>query len=356
MDIAEVPTVISSTHIFSGSSAEYGWHDKNCTGVPRKAPTIIRMEKTFAEEVAEGLSAEPKYLSSKYHYDDEGSRIFQEIMAMPEYYLTGCEMDIMQNRAVEILEATGFTGHFNIIELGAGDGLKTKELLRNLLTSGADFTYVPIDISEEAINLLVEGMQTSLPDLKMNPQVGDYFEMMDKIEAEQNCPSIILFLGSNIGNFKPEWALDLLKHINQHMRINDLLMVGFDLMKDPNLIRNAYQDPAGITKRFNMNLLSRINRELGGNFNLDQFDYYSFYNPDTGDVRSYLVSLEDQEVKIDATGKSFHFNAHELIWAELSKKYSLSGIEQIGEQAGFKFEQHFLDSKKYFSDSLFVKA
>ncbi|MFT5053712.1 MAG: L-histidine N-alpha-methyltransferase, partial [Oceanospirillaceae bacterium] len=262
------------------------------------------MEKTFAEEVAEGLSAEPKYLSSKYHYDDEGSRIFQEIMAMPEYYLTGCEMDIMQNRAVEILEATGFTGHFNIIELGAGDGLKTKELLRNLLTSGADFTYVPIDISEEAINLLVEGMQTSLPDLKMNPQVGDYFEMMDKIEAEQNCPSIILFLGSNIGNFKPEWALDLLKHINQHMRINDLLMVGFDLMKDPNLIRNAYQDPAGITKRFNMNLLSRINRELGGNFNLDQFDYYSFYNPDTGDVRSYLVSLEDQEVKIDATGKS----------------------------------------------------
>lgn len=314
------------------------------------------MEKTFAEEVAEGLSAEPKYLSSKYHYDDEGSRIFQEIMAMPEYYLTGCEMDIMQNRAIDILEATGFSGHFNVIELGAGDGLKTKELLKKLLNTGANLTYVPIDISEEAINILVKGMQSSIPNLKMNAQVGDYFEILDKIEAEQNCPSLILFLGSNIGNFKPEWAVDLLKHINQHMKSGDKLMVGYDLMKDPNLIRNAYQDPAGITKRFNMNLLARINRELGGEFNLDKFDYYSFYNPDTGDVRSYLVSLEDQKVQIEATGRSFQFKKNELIWAELSKKYSLSGIEQMGVDAGFKFGQHFIDSKNYFSDSLYLKV
>lgn len=313
------------------------------------------MEKTFAEEVAEGLSASPKYLSSKYHYDDEGSRIFQEIMAMPEYYLTDCEMDIMQNRAVEILESTGFKGHFNVIELGAGDGKKTKELLKKLLAAEADLTYVPIDISEEAINILVDSMHSSIPELKMNAQVGDYFEVLDKIEAEDNCPSLILFLGSNIGNFRPEWAVDLLKHINKHMKSGDKLLVGYDLMKDPNLIRNAYQDLAGITKRFNMNLLVRINRELGGEFNLDQFDYYSFYHPDNGDVRSYLVSLVDQEVKIEATGRSFQFNANELIWAELSKKYSLSGIEQMGADAGFKFDQHFLDSKKYFTDTLFSK-
>ena len=313
------------------------------------------MEKTFAEEVAEGLSANPKYLSSKYHYDDEGSRIFQEIMAMSEYYLTDCEMDIMQNRAVEILEATEFKGHFNVIELGAGDGQKTKELLMNMLDAGADLTYVPIDISEEAINLLVKSMEASIPELKMNAQVGDYFEVLDKIEAQDNCPNLILFLGSNIGNFKPEWAVDLLKHINDHIKSGDKLIVGYDLMKDPNLIRNAYQDQAGITKRFNMNLLTRINRELGGNFNLDQFDYYSFYNPDNGDVRSYLVSLDDQEVKIEATGRSFHFKKNELIWAELSKKYSLSGIEQMGADAGFKFEKHFLDSKNYFTDSMFSK-
>ena len=313
------------------------------------------MEKTFSEEVEEGLSTKPKYMSSKYHYDDEGSRIFQEIMAMPEYYLTGCEMDIMQNRAVEIYETTGFSGHFNIIELGAGNGAKTKEMLRNLLKIGADFTYVPIDISQEAIDLLVESMQTSLPELKMNPQVGDYFEVMDKIEAEEDCPNLVLFLGSNIGNFKPEWALDLFKHFHSHMRAGDKLLVGFDLMKNPNLIRNAYFDSQGITARFNLNVLARINRELGGEFDLDKFEFYSFYNPDTGDVRSYLISLEDQDVLIEQTGKTFHFDKHEPIWMELSKKYSFAAIEQLGTKAGFKFEQHFLDSKEYFSDSLFRK-
>jgi len=314
------------------------------------------MEKTFAEEVAEGLSAKSKFLSSKYHYDDEGSRIFQEIMAMPEYYLTDCEMDIMKNCAVEIYEATGFKKHFNIIELGAGDGAKTKELLRNLLAINADFTYVPIDISEEAINLLVESMNQSLPELKMNPQVGDYFEVMGKIEAEENCSNLVLFLGSNIGNFRPEWAIDLLQHINKHMRSGDKLIVGFDLMKDPNLIRSAYDDPHGITARFNLNLLTRINRELGGNFKVDQFGFYSFYNPANGDVRSFLYSLEEQVVEIKETGRSFKFEKDEMIWTELSNKYSPEGIEKLGEDAGFKFQQHFLDSKGYFSDSLFVKA
>jgi L-histidine N-alpha-methyltransferase len=313
------------------------------------------MEKTFAEEVAEGLSASPKFLSSKYHYDDEGSRIFQEIMAMPEYYLTNCEMDIMKNRAIEIYEATGFKSHFNIIELGAGDGAKTKEFLRNLLAVNVDFTYVPIDISEEAINLLVESMNQALPNLKMNPQVGDYFEVMDKIEAEENCPNLVLFLGSNIGNFRHEWAIDLLQHINKHMRSGDELIVGFDLMKDPNLIRAAYDDSQGITARFNLNLLTRINRELGGNFNVNKFGFYSFYNPVNGDVRSFLFSKEQQEVEITATDKSFKFEKDEMIWTELSKKYSPSGIEKLGADAGFKFVQHFLDSKQYFSDSLYTK-
>jgi dimethylhistidine N-methyltransferase len=313
------------------------------------------MEKTFAEEVEEGLSAKPKYLSSKYHYDDEGSRIFQEIMAMPEYYLTNCEMDIMKNRAVEIYEATGFSGHFNIIELGAGDGAKTKEMLRNLLAVGADFTYVPIDISQEAIDLLVASMKESLPKLVMNPQVGDYFEVMDKVEAEDASPNLILFLGSNIGNFKDEWAIDLLKHMHEHMRSGDKLLVGFDLQKNPNLIRGAYFDSQGVTARFNLNVLKRINRELGGNFDLSTFDYYSYYNPETGDVKSFVFSLVDQEIEIKATGKSFCFEKNEPIWMELSKKYSLSGIEGLGKDAGFQLVKNFLDSKEYFSDSLFVK-
>jgi dimethylhistidine N-methyltransferase len=313
------------------------------------------MEKTFAEEVVEGLSGSPKFLSSKYHYDDKGSRIFQEIMAMPEYYLTRCEMDIMKNRAVEIYGATSFKEHFQIIELGAGDGLKTKELLRNLLAINADFTYVPIDISEEAINILVDSMQSSLPNLKINPQVGDYFEEMDKVEAEEDCPNLVLFLGSNIGNFRPEWAINLLQHMNKHMRSGDKLIVGFDLMKDPHLIRSAYDDPHGITARFNLNLLTRINRELGGDFEVGKFGFYSFYNPANGEVRSFLYSKEDQDIEIKATRQSFQFEKNEMIWTELSKKYSLEGIEKLGKDAGFRIDRHFLDSKNYFSDSLYTK-
>jgi dimethylhistidine N-methyltransferase len=313
------------------------------------------MEKSFAEEVEEGLSARPKFLSSKYHYDDEGSRIFQEIMATPEYYLTGCEMEIMKNRAVEIYEATYFKGHFNIIELGAGDGLKTKEFLRNLLSIHADFTYVPVDISEEAINLLVSNIKSSLPTLKMRPQVGDYFEVLDSLEADASCPSLVMFLGSNIGNFKPEWALNLLQHFNKHMRAGDMLLVGYDLMKNPNLIQKAYDDQEGVTARFNLNVLTRINRELGGDFDVNQFDFYSFYNPETGDVKSYLYSLSEQTVSISATGKTFHFEKNECIWMELSKKYSLEGIEKLGADAGFQVKKHFMDSRGYFSDTLYIK-
>lgn len=314
------------------------------------------MEKTFAEEVDEGLSAKPKYLSSKYHYDDHGSRIFQEIMAMPEYYLTDCEFEILSMQGKDIYDALGFDGHFNIIELGAGDGLKTKELLRNLLEIDADFTYVPIDISQEAIDLLVASMKDSLPELMMNPQVGDYFEVMDKVEAEDASPNLILFLGSNIGNFKDEWAIDLLKHMHEHMRKGDKLLVGFDLQKNPNLIRGAYFDSQGVTARFNLNVLKRINRELGGNFDLSTFDYYSYYNPETGDVKSFVFSLVDQEIEIKATGISVYFEKNEPIWMELSKKYSFDEIEELGSASGFELEEHFLDSREYFSDTLFRKA
>lgn len=313
------------------------------------------MEKTFAQEVDEGLSAHPKFLSSKYHYDDEGSRIFREIMAMPEYYLTDCEMDIMKNRAIELYEATGFKSHFNIIELGAGDGAKTTELLRNLLQVNAQFTYVPVDISQEAIDLLEKRMKAALPNLDINPQVGDYFEVMHKLEATGKHPSLLLFLGSNIGNFKPEWAADLFQHFYKNMHSCDKLVVGFDLKKNPNLIRNAYFDSQGITARFNLNVLSRINRELGGNFDLNKFDFYSFYNPDTGDVKSYLFSLSNQHVEINAIQKTFHFERDECIWMELSKKYALKEIENLGTSAGFQLRQHFLDSKQFFSDTLFHK-
>ena len=313
------------------------------------------MQNNFAMDVDEGLSATPKSLASQYFYDDNGSRIFQQIMAMPEYYLTDREFDILSTRSKDIYKDIGFSGHFNIIELGAGDGTKTKELLANFIEAGADITYVPIDISEEAINLLVDRMDKMLPNLSINPQVGDYFKIMDEVEAQEKCPNLILFLGSNIGNYTNEAALDLLRHINSHMRAGDKLLVGFDLQKEPALIHDAYDDPHGITRDFNLNLLTRINRELGGDFQLDQFDFYFSYDPLTGEARSYLKSLQEQTVFIDVLKKQIQFQRDELISTELSKKYTLSQIEQFAPQAGFEFAAHYLDSRHHFSDTVFTK-
>lgn len=313
------------------------------------------MKKTFAEEIEEGLSAGEKFISSKYHYDDAGSRIFQEIMAMPEYYLTNSEFEILSTQWKDIYQALQFEGHFNIIELGAGDGLKTKEFFRNLLKENADFSYIPIDISQKAIDLLVEGMNQALPKLDINPLVGDYFEVMNKIDTTDSSPKFVLFLGSNIGNFKNDLAVDLIKNINKHLRSGDKLMVGFDLRKNPNVVRDAYDDRLGITRRFNLNLLERINRELDADFDLERFDFYCHYNPENGEVKSYLVSLIEQEVEIRKIGKIFHFKKDELIWTELSKKYDLHEIEELGKKAGFNFEKHFVDSRQYFSDSLFTR-
>ena len=314
------------------------------------------MLSIFAKDVNEGLSAMPKRLSSQYFYDDNGSRIFQQIMAMPEYYLTDREFEILSTRSKEIHKDIGFPGHFNIIELGAGDGTKTRELLANFIEAGADITYVPIDISEEAINVLVARMAEMIPDLKVNAQVGDYFEVMDEVEAEEECANLVLFLGSNIGNYNDEAALDLLRHINSHMHSGDKLLVGFDLKKEPALIHDAYDDPHGITRDFNLNLLTRINRELGGDFRLDQFDFYFSYDSHSGEARSYLKSLQEQTVSVAALEKQFHFQRDELISTELSKKYTPSQIQQFALKSGFKFADHYLDSRQHFSDSLYTKT
>jgi L-histidine N-alpha-methyltransferase len=313
------------------------------------------MDSAFAKHVDEGLSASPKWLSSQYLYDDNGSRIFQQIMAMPEYYLTNAEFEILQTQSLGIYKNLGFSGHFNIIELGPGDGVKTMEMLVSFLQSGADITYVPIDISAEAISLLVDRVSQVLPDLRVNPQTGDYFESMGKIEAQEDCPNLVLFLGSNIGNYTDAAAVDLLEHIYSHMRSQDKLLVGFDLKKNPVVIKDAYDDPHGITRDFNLNLLTRMNRELGGNFKPEQFDFYCCYEPQSGEVRSYLVSLCEQRVTIEKLGKVIHFQRDELISTELSKKYTLLEIEEIAVNAGFEFSAHYLDEKGFFADSLLTK-
>jgi dimethylhistidine N-methyltransferase len=312
------------------------------------------MNNTFAQDVYEGLSAPNKHLPSKYFYDDNGSRIFQEIMHMPEYYLTNSEFEILSLQAQQIFDAVDFDQPFNIIELGAGDGFKTFKLLEFLVNQEVDFHYVPIDISQEAIDSLSNKLLERLPNLSIQAKKGDYFKMLGDLK-QSNIPSLLLFLGSNIGNYSDERAHRLLHLFHQNMKKGDKLLIGIDLKKNPLTIQKAYSDDAGITKKFNLNLLLRINRELGADFKIDDFDFYSYYNPDTGNVKSYIVSLRTQKVYIKALDHTFDFRYDELIWTELSKKYSLDEIEVLAANNGFAIQQNFLDCKHYFVDSLWEK-
>ena len=311
------------------------------------------MNSEFANDVDMGFSDEKKYLSSKYFYDDRGSFLFQQIMELPEYYLTRAELDIFQTKSLDILKKIG-ADHLDIIELGAGDGLKTIEFLKHLIAADTKLTYYPIDISQEAINILSEKITRNFATLNMKPLVGDYFKELHDIPAS-NAKKVILFLGANIGNYRHQKAVDLLKLLNAELSLGDMLLIGIDIKKSPNLIAKAYNDEQGITRDFNLNLLSRINKELGGDINIDNFDFYSHYDPQTGDIESYLVSLEKQEVYLKGCEKTYSFAKNELVFTELSKKYDAQEIDELAAHAGFKCIAQFHDKNDYFADCLFVK-
>ncbi len=312
------------------------------------------MTDSFAQDVLKGLSAEHKFLPSKYFYDDNGSRLFKQIMDMPEYYLTNSEFEIISLQSKQIFKTLGFSQPFNIVELGAGDGFKTFKFLEFLVQHDIKFNYVPVDISSEAMEMLTANLEKRLPGIVVKPKVGDYFKILS-INKTSQYPSLLLFLGSNIGNYKQDKAQELLKLFNANMKKGDKLLVGFDLKKNPLTVHKAYFDSQGITKRFNLNLLLRINRELDADFQIDNFDFYCHYNPLTGDVRSYIVSLRAQQVHIKKIDKVFKFDYNELISTELSKKYSLEEIEALAKTTDFKLKTNFLDCKHYFTDSLWEK-
>ena len=307
----------------------------------------------FAEDVRQGLSAEPKFLSSKYFYDDEGSRLFRQIMELPEYYLTRAEFEIFQTQAREIFAAfTTKSKKFDLIELGAGDGTKTALLIDYFLQQNADFTYSPIDISQEAIDALTEKFRARFPLLRMNALTGDYFQILETLKTATDTPKIILFLGSNIGNFSRDQSIEFFSHLRSVMNSDDLLFIGFDLHKDPHVIVRAYDDAQGVTAQFNLNLLRRINRELGANFDLEKFSHYALYRPNEYAARSFLISREAQTVYIEALNHKFDFKAWEPIFMEISQKFSLEMIEDLARASGFQTAKNFFDSKNYFVDSL----
>ncbi len=318
--------------------------------------TATILDTSFKKEVFEGLSAFPKYLSSKYFYDKNGDKLFQDIMAMPEYYLTGCEFQILSTHTEIIGELfRDRENGLDLIELGAGDGKKTKVLLKYMAENNFNFVYKPIDISENAVEMLSNNLAKEMPALQVDAEVGEYFEVLERLKGFNKRKKVIMVLGSNIGNLKHPKAIEFLSKLKDAMLADDLLFMGFDQKKNPQQILNAYNDETGITAAFNKNVLTRINRELDGNFKVEKFNHWEVYDPETGTAKSFLVATEAMQVTIGELQLTVNFDQWETIHTEISQKYDDKIVAWLAKEAGLIIETSFTDSQQYYKNYVFRK-
>ncbi|WP_428327854.1 L-histidine N(alpha)-methyltransferase [Mucilaginibacter sp.] len=308
----------------------------------------------FYYDVVCGLNAKPKYLSSMYFYDANGDKLFQDLMNCDEYYPTNCELEIFAEKTAEICKAIMGDGDaFDLIELGAGDATKSTYLLQYLLTQGANFSYLPIDISSNVISYLNITLPVTLPGLQITGLNGEYFDMLKKAASISKKRKVVMFLGSNIGNMPVDVAEQFSMDLRNHLSPGDMVLIGVDLKKNPQTVLAAYNDKEGITKRFNLNLLERMNRELNADFDVTEFEHYPTYDPETGACKSYLISLKDQDVNINGM-ETIHFEKDEYIFMEISQKFTIQQIDQMAAKAAFKPVEHFFDNKHWFTDAIWV--
>ncbi len=319
--------------------------------------TDTAFDTMFQQDVFDGLTAHPKFLYSKYIYDKKGDALFQEIMAMPEYYLTECEYEILKTHSEEIVDLfqdkeTGF----DLIELGAGDGKKTKVLLRELVEQEIDVTYKPIDISQNAIDSLTTALTAEFLTLEVAPERGEYFKVLERLKSFTDRKKVIMVLGSNIGNLLHPKAIDFLTQLQESLAEGDLLFMGFDQKKNPQTILDAYNDPTGITEAFNKNLLHRINAELGADFEVEKFTHWEVYDPENGTAKSFLVATEAMKVNIDALDLSVTFDPWETIHTEISQKYDDKVVSWLAEESGLRIRTSYTDAKMYYKNYVFQKG
>ena len=309
----------------------------------------------FAEDIFHGLTSYPKSLSSKYFYDKKGDKLFQEIMHLPEYYLTGKEHGIFEEKKEEIASAFNSPKGFDLIELGAGDGKKTKVLLRHFQKKGFDIRYLPVDISENVLNMLTESLKKEIPGLQVDPKPGMYKDVLQQLSDYKDRKKVIMLLGSNIGNLTQEESVIFLKKISGAMSGSDLFFMGADQKKDPQMVLEAYNDSRGVTAAFNRNLLTRINRELDANFEEDSFLHWPVYDPETGLAKSFLVSKKEQTVQINSLNLEVTFQKWESIHTEISQKYDDTSVGWLAKEAGLKITGSFSDKDEYYKNYIFQK-
>lgn len=305
----------------------------------------------FAADVRRGLSSNPKQLFPKYLYDSLGSRLFDAICHVDEYYPTRAENEILTRHAAEIV--AGIPDCRTLIELGSGSAEKTRSIIEALLLHHTELLFIPVDISATALEKSSRALLAAYPALRIEAYAADYLEGLAAMQPLTPGPALMLFLGSNIGNFEKAEALTFLRAIRRMLRQGDALLLGADLKKDRATLEAAYNDALGVTRAFIVNELARINRELGGDFDLWAFGLRSVYNEEAGCVEVYLESLRSQLVTISGLEMSITFEAGEWIHMEHSYKFDVDGLSALGLQSGFALERTWLDERQRFSSNLF---
>ena len=293
---------------------------------------------SFEEAVRDGLAARPRRLPPRFFYDGEGTALFDLITTLPEYYVTRTEMDILRRHAAAIDPPS------IVIEFGGGSGAKTALLFDAWLRGGRRMRYVPVDISSAALVQSAEALLAAYPRLSIHAINAEFEQALEVVPAG---PSLVLFLGSNIGNFDGDEAVRFLSALRGRR-----VLVGFDMEKDPAILHAAYNDAAGITARFNKNLLVRINGELGGDFRLDDWEHLAYWNAAAGRIEMHLVASRAQTVTIAALRQAFTFEAGERIHTENSYKFSPAGIEALARASGFRVVERWTDERAWFSVAL----
>jgi L-histidine Nalpha-methyltransferase len=307
---------------------------------------------SFAEDVRSGLLSYPKSLKPQYFYDDLGSALFEAICRLPEYYLTRAETEILSNYADKICRK--LEEHVTLIEFGSGKAEKTRFIIDSLLGSERDLLYLPIDVSFSALEESSRSLRNEYRELRIEPLAVDYYTGMEMIKSRSETRKFVLFLGSNIGNMYRDEAIEFLTRLRSILHRGDHLLIGMDLLKDKKILLPAYNDSLGVTAAFNKNLLVRINRELGGNFQLERFNHLARFNKEEGCVQMYLESTSDQVVRIEKLELDVEFLAGEMIHTENSYKYTIDQIEEFARLTGFYLKESFLDEEKRFSSNLLI--
>jgi dimethylhistidine N-methyltransferase len=303
-------------------------------------------------EVIAGLSRQTKKLPCKLFYDERGSQLFDAICELPEYYLTRTELQIMRDHAPAIAAMIGTRSL--LVEYGSGSSLKTRILLDHLIEPAG---YVPIDISRRHLMHAARGLAARYPQIPIRPVCADYTRPIRLPDFSDRSPARVVayFPGSTIGNFEPDDALAFLKSIRASCGPQSGLLIGVDLRKDPAVLHAAYNDAAGVTAEFNLNLLQHLNRDIGSHFPVDAFDHYAFFNPQLGRMEMHLISRESQTVDM-GDGVSMGFKEGESIHTESCHKYTLDAFRSLAASAGYRRAAVWTDQRGWFSVQYFVTA